>query len=73
MSGTTSFRRIVSRSAVVALAGAACLAVTAGSAGAIINGSEPTESYPFMATIPTTAPLMGLTDGNCGAALINSQ
>ncbi|MFF5205926.1 S1 family peptidase [Streptosporangium sp. NPDC000396] len=73
MSGTTSFRRIVTRSAVVALAGAACLAVTAGSAGAIINGSKPTESYPFMATIPITAPLMGLTDGNCGAALIDPQ
>ncbi|MFD9946322.1 S1 family peptidase [Nonomuraea sp. NPDC059023] len=73
MSGTTSFRRTVSRSAVVALAGAACLAATTGSAGAIINGSKPTESYPFMATIPTTAPLMGLTDGTCGAALIDPQ
>ncbi|GAA3201038.1 S1 family peptidase [Nonomuraea roseoviolacea] len=73
MSGTTTFRRIASRSAVVALAGAACLAITAGSAGAIINGSEPTESYPFMVSIPTTAPLAGLTDGNCGAALIHPQ
>ncbi|MEV4165789.1 S1 family peptidase [Nonomuraea dietziae] len=73
MSGTTSLRRIVSRSAVVALAGAACLAVTAGSAAAIINGSKPTEPYPFMATIPIAAPLLGLMDGNCGAALIDAQ
>ncbi|WP_214322670.1 S1 family peptidase [Nonomuraea sediminis] len=63
----------MSRSAVVALAGAACLAATAGSAGAIINGKKPTENYPFMASIPTSAPALGLEDGNCGAALINPQ
>ncbi|MFD1931254.1 S1 family peptidase [Nonomuraea mangrovi] len=73
MFGKKSFRRAMYRSAVVALAGAACLAATAGSAGAIINGTKPTESYGFMASIPTTAPALGLEDGNCGAALINPQ
>lgn len=63
----------MSRSAVAALAGAACLVATAGSAGAIINGKKPTESYPFMASIPTSAPALGLKDGNCGAVLINPQ
>ncbi|MET8339621.1 S1 family peptidase [Streptosporangium canum] len=63
----------MSRSAVVALAGATCLAATAGSAGAIINGTKPTEPYSFMASIPVSAPGAGLKDGNCGAALINPQ
>lgn len=73
MSGTTSFRRAASRTAIVALAGAACLAATAGAAGAIVNGTRPTEPYAFMASIPTTAPGLGLKDGNCGAALIDPQ
>ncbi|MGI5337820.1 S1 family peptidase [Streptomyces sp. CA-181903] len=44
-----------------------------GSAGAIVNGSETTESYPFMAVIPASAPESGLLDGNCGASLIDRQ
>ncbi|MEU5866618.1 MULTISPECIES: S1 family peptidase [unclassified Nonomuraea] len=63
----------MTRSAVVVVAGAACLAATAGSAGAIINGTKATEAYPFMASIPISAPAMGLTDGVCGAALIAPQ
>ncbi|MFI6316499.1 S1 family peptidase [Nonomuraea sp. NPDC050556] len=59
--------------AVVALAGAACLVATAGSAGAIVNGKKATESYPFMASIPISAPALGLKDGVCGAALIDPQ
>ncbi|MFI6925328.1 S1 family peptidase [Nonomuraea spiralis] len=73
MFGKKSLRRVVTRSAVVVLAGAACLAVTAGSAGAIVNGRKAGEAYPFMATIPISAPALGLTDGVCGAALIDPQ
>jgi secreted trypsin-like serine protease len=59
--------------AVVALATAAGLAATAGSAGAIINGKDSTESYSFMASLPISAPDLGLKDGVCGAALIDPQ
>ncbi|MFF4226589.1 S1 family peptidase [Streptomyces abikoensis] len=45
----------------------------AGSATAIVNGSESSESYPFMAVIPESAPSQGLIDGNCGASLIDRQ
>ncbi|MGW2221072.1 S1 family peptidase [Nonomuraea sp. NPDC001684] len=68
-----SLGRVLGRSAVVAVAGAACLAVTAGGAGAIVNGGKATEAYPFMASIPIKAPALGLTDGVCGAALIAPQ
>jgi secreted trypsin-like serine protease len=44
-----------------------------GSAGAIVNGADSTESYPFMAVIPASAPDQGLHDGNCGASLIDPQ
>lgn len=85
LSGITSVRRIVTRSAVAVIAGAACcLALTAGGlpggvsadrggVKSIINGSQPTEKYPFMASIPIEAPLAGLKGGNCGAALIDAE
>ncbi|MEU0565049.1 serine protease [Nonomuraea sp. NPDC005983] len=63
----------MSRSTIVALAGVACLAATAGSAGAIINGKDATQSYSFMASIPLSAPGLDLKDGVCGAALIDPQ
>ncbi|MFF9481495.1 trypsin-like serine protease [Streptomyces sp. NPDC014733] len=67
-------RRSTARTAAVgALAVGACVTVMAGSAGAIVNGSDSTESYPFMATIPESAPDQGLIDGNCGASLIAQQ
>ncbi|MHB6912490.1 S1 family peptidase [Streptomyces sp. DB-54] len=67
-------RRTAARTAAVgALAAAACVTVMAGSAGAIVNGSDSTEKYPFMATIPESAPEQGLIDGNCGASLIDRQ
>ncbi|QEV57131.1 serine protease [Streptomyces platensis] len=44
-----------------------------GSAGAIVNGTDSTERYPFMATIPESAPDQGLYDGTCGASLIDPQ
>ncbi|WP_219721992.1 S1 family peptidase [Microbacterium aurantiacum] len=83
MSESTSIRRIVTRSAVAVLAGVVCcVSLTAGSlpggvtadrggVKSIVSGSKPTESYPFMASIPLGAPLAGLKDGNCGAALID--
>ncbi|MEV7794145.1 serine protease [Streptomyces sp. NPDC087512] len=66
-------RRTARTAAVSALAAVACATVMAGSAGAIVNGSDSTERYPFMATIPESAPELGLYDGNCGASLIDQQ
>ncbi|WP_329274252.1 S1 family peptidase [Streptomyces sp. NBC_00691] len=66
-------RRTAQTTAVGVLAAAACATVMAGSAGAIVNGSDSTENYPFMATIPESAPKHGLLDGNCGASLIDQQ
>ncbi|OMI36951.1 S1 family peptidase [Streptomyces sparsogenes] len=66
-------RRTARTAAVGVLAAAACATVMAGSAGAIVNGSDSTESYPFMAVIPESAPDQGLIDGNCGASLIDEQ
>ncbi|WP_434097903.1 S1 family peptidase [Streptomyces sparsogenes] len=66
-------RRTARTAAVGVLAAAACATVMAGSAGAIVNGSDSTESYPFMASIPESAPEHGLHDGTCGASLIDEQ
>lgn len=66
-------RRTACTAAVGALAAAACVTVMAGSAGAIVNGADSTESYPFMAVIPESAPNEGLIDGNCGASLVDQQ
>ncbi|WP_405006975.1 S1 family peptidase [Kitasatospora purpeofusca] len=70
---TTASRTAVRTAAVGALAAAVCATVMAGSAGAIVNGGDSTERYPFMATIPESAPTLGLVDGNCGASLIDPQ
>ncbi|MFI9207713.1 S1 family peptidase [Streptomyces sp. NPDC053253] len=66
-------RRTVRTAAVGTLAVAACTTVMAGSATAIVNGSNSSEIYPFMAVIPESAPSQGLIDGNCGASLIDRQ
>ncbi|GGZ15163.1 serine protease [Streptomyces olivaceoviridis] len=66
-------RRTARTVAVGALVAASCVTVLAGSAGAIVNGADSTESYPFMAVIPASAPDQGLRDGNCGASLIDQQ
>lgn len=66
-------RRTARTAAVGALAATVCATVMAGSAGAIVNGSDSTERYPFMATIPESAPTHGLNDGNCGASLIDQR
>ncbi|MFI1176851.1 S1 family peptidase [Streptomyces melanogenes] len=68
-----SRRRTVRTAVVGALAVAVCTTVMAGSATAIVNGSDSSESYPFMAVIPESAPSQGLVDGNCGASLIDKQ
>ncbi|AOP48001.1 serine protease [Streptomyces lydicus] len=66
-------RRTARTAAIGALTAAACITVMAGSARAIVNGSDSTESYPFMAVIPESAPDQGVLDGNCGASLIDQQ
>ncbi|MFJ6480463.1 MULTISPECIES: S1 family peptidase [unclassified Streptomyces] len=69
-----SLRRGAARTAAVgALAVAVCATAMTGSAGAIVNGTDPTERYPFMATIPESAPELGLYDGTCGASLVDPQ
>ncbi|WP_435748403.1 S1 family peptidase [Microbacterium sp. PMB16] len=85
-SGIFALRRVLTRSVVGVIAGAACcVALTAGavapaqattaasSARTIVGGSAGSERYPFMASIPIAAPLAGLDDGNCGAALIDRE
>lgn len=66
-------RRAARTTAVGALAVAACATLMTGSAGAIVNGTDSTERYAFMATIPESAPKYGLYDGSCGATLIDPQ
>ncbi|MEU8238220.1 serine protease [Actinoplanes missouriensis] len=62
------------RKALLAAAvGVLAATMTAGSAQAIVNGSDTHRSYPFMATIPESAPELGLVDGNCGASLIDPR
>ncbi|MEV7279831.1 serine protease [Streptomyces sp. NPDC093111] len=66
-------RRAARTTAVGVLAVATCATLMAGSAGAIVNGTDSTERYPFMASIPESAPTQGLYDGNCGASLIDPR
>ncbi|MFE2143456.1 S1 family peptidase [Streptomyces sp. NPDC059456] len=74
MFGSKSVRRRAARTTVVgALAVATCTALLGGSAAAIVNGKDSTERYPFMATIPESAPKYGLYDGSCGASLIDAR
>ncbi|MCX4649580.1 MULTISPECIES: trypsin-like serine protease [unclassified Streptomyces] len=65
--------RVARVTAVGALAAAVCGTVMTGSAGAIVNGGDATQRYPFMATIPESAPTKGIVDGTCGASLIDPQ
>lgn len=66
-------RRAARTAAVGALVAATCATLMSGSAGAIVNGGDSSERYPFMATIPESAPSQGLFDGTCGASLIDPQ
>ncbi|MFI5533165.1 S1 family peptidase [Kitasatospora sp. NPDC051853] len=72
-SPTPSRRRTVRTAVVGAVAALACATALAGTAGAVVNGQDAEERYPFMATIPESAPTLGLVDGNCGASLIDRQ
>ncbi|MFE4977555.1 S1 family peptidase [Kitasatospora sp. NPDC056651] len=64
-------RRRAARVAAVSVLAVGLTAVTVGSAGAIVNGTDATQRYPFMASVPVSAP--GLDDGVCGASLIDRQ
>ncbi|WP_328943838.1 S1 family peptidase [Streptomyces sp. NBC_00250] len=66
-------RRAARTAAVGVLAAATCVTLMTGSASAIVNGHDSSESYPFMVTIPESAPKYGLNDGNCGGSLIDRQ
>ncbi|MFF9839521.1 S1 family peptidase [Streptomyces sp. NPDC013740] len=66
-------RRGARATAVATLAVALCATLMTNNAGAIVNGTDPTECYPFMAVIPESAPAQGVNDGNCGASLIDPQ
>ncbi|MFB9593565.1 S1 family peptidase [Streptomyces racemochromogenes] len=66
-------RRVVARTAAVALAGAACAALMTGSAEAIVNGRDSTQRYPFMVSIPVTGVDDPTLKGACGGTLIDSK
>ncbi|MFB9966014.1 trypsin-like serine protease [Sinosporangium siamense] len=55
------------------MAGAVCVTAPAGTARAIINGKDSTESYPFMASLEISPPGRGLGDEVCGGSLIHPQ
>ncbi|MFE2873814.1 S1 family peptidase [Embleya sp. NPDC059259] len=65
-------RRGLVAKAIAATGAALVLGTTAfaGSAGAIVNGQDSSESYPFMAYLPMKA---GGVDAGCGATLIDRQ
>ncbi|CAL9415043.1 Trypsin [Actinosynnema sp. ALI-1.44] len=73
MSRLKSVRRGMVRAAGVLLLGALAATATTGTAGAIINGKDSTERYPFMASIPETVPAAGGAKGVCGASLIHPR
>ncbi|MDK9500169.1 serine protease [Streptomyces katrae] len=68
-----SSRRIVARTAAVALAGAVCAAMMAGSAQAVVNGKDSTQRYPFMVSIPVTSVDDPAFKAVCGGTLIDSK
>ncbi|MEV0678686.1 serine protease [Actinosynnema sp. NPDC050436] len=73
MSRLKSVRRGVVRVAGVLLMGTLATTAMTGSAGAIVNGKDSTERYPFMASIPLTVPSAGNFKAVCGASLIHPQ
>jgi secreted trypsin-like serine protease len=68
-----SSRRTVARTTAVVLAGAACAAMMAGSAEAIVNGEDSTQRYPSMVSIPVTGVDDPTLKGVCGGSLIGSK
>ncbi|MFI1014561.1 S1 family peptidase [Streptomyces sp. NPDC020965] len=61
-------RHLLAKTAAVGAAAVLCATAMTGSAGAIVNGKDSTERYPFMASIPMT-----VFDAQCGASLIHPQ
>ncbi|MET9231553.1 serine protease [Lentzea sp. NPDC003310] len=55
------------------LTGVLCAAAATGTAGAVVNGSDSTERYEFIASIPETVPAAGGLKGVCGASLIHPR
>ncbi|MGE6737677.1 S1 family peptidase, partial [Streptomyces sp. NPDC059900] len=66
-------RRTVARTAAVALAATACAATMTGGAEAIVNGTDSTQRYPSMVSIPVTGVDDPAFKGVCGGSLIDSQ
>ncbi|MEU3526484.1 serine protease [Streptomyces sp. NPDC038707] len=73
MFSSKSSRRTVARTAAVVLAGAACAVTMTGSAGAIVNGQDSTQRYPFMVSIPVTGADDPAFKGVCGGSLIDPE
>ncbi|GAA0232080.1 serine protease [Saccharothrix mutabilis subsp. mutabilis] len=73
MSRLKSVRRGTARVAGALLLGALAATTTTSTAGAIVNGEDSTERYPFMASIPETVPAAGGAKGVCGASLIHPR
>ncbi|GGV63884.1 serine protease [Streptomyces longisporoflavus] len=67
-------RRTTARTAAVAaLAAAACAAAMTPSAEAIVNGTDSTQRYPAMVSIPVTGKDDPAFKGVCGGSLIDSR
>ncbi|MFJ2740869.1 S1 family peptidase [Streptomyces sp. NPDC087440] len=66
-------RRPMARTAALVLAGAACAALTTGSAEAIVNGRDSTQRYPAMVSIPVSGADDPAFRGVCGGTLIDAQ
>ncbi|MBW4719399.1 S1 family peptidase [Saccharothrix obliqua] len=70
MSRLKSVRRVVVGA--LLMSAFATTAMT-GTAGAIVNGRDSTERYPFMASLPLTVPSADNAKGVCGASLIHPR
>ncbi|GAA3491404.1 MULTISPECIES: S1 family peptidase [Streptomyces] len=68
-----SVRPTKARTATVVLAGAACAALMAGSAQAIVNGSDSTQRYQSMVSIPVSGVDDPTFKGVCGGTLVASN
>ncbi|MDQ7804176.1 serine protease [Amycolatopsis sp. A133] len=68
-----SVRRNLVRATGVALVGVFCALAVPGTAGAVVNGTDSTERYGFMASIPEIVPELNNARGVCGAVLIHPQ
>ncbi|MFD4632433.1 S1 family peptidase [Streptomyces sp. NPDC058284] len=69
----TMRHRAARTTAVGAFAAATCATLMTGSAGAIVNGDDASQRYPFMATVPESAKDGSVQDGTCGATLIDPR